>query len=781
MVHPLFVDFFYTLLGKVIIYLLFMVIPLLLHIKTEHTNWRRPISTTLLLSLWMFVGIFERDISDCSWLVWCWMISSLVLGMFSTFLMGPLFVEERYVNRPGIYWVSSIFSASIITSIYIVGSDSIWSILYTMAILILHYIAYGTDRMSYIPIFSVITTYIMWYYCDFSVWYLTIGFSVSVIFLVALNITSITYYESSRKKEDDKEKYAFFEFIITFLVLIFNAYLVLSNTPLTYLVEEYPYLGLFYFILCLAVLLINDVAFCIAAGIVSIAYIGYFWSIFYLPKLFLHLPSLTFSWPNITWNWDLFTFTWCSIIMWIGISILVLAIIISSYITLANYPKRFRAITVLFSFALVPILLFFVKNDSLNWADWTCLIISFLITFVIFGFEANLEDDERDEGYFITRVGSLIIMGYLLYLCHSLKADFTFDYRHLCLVVCILGMYNIVNLPYCIGFWIVSIGYFAISFCDFNFSLPNISFELSWNWDLFTFTWCSVIMWIGITIGILISIILIKEFYSKNGNYVFKYIAHTLLSSIIVYEFFFNNIIEETRWWHWLLFIIGCSALLIEYYLIHLMTRGKVDNVIVCAHSVISLVLTSCLCYILYTQLESVYLLITCVISGIICYSGDNIINRTIIQTSTQTRKKPSMEYRGTLMTCPYCRERYVRTWVNGVLVKGNGRKVAKAVGKGVVSASGASLGLMGGAKAGAIIGSAGGPPGAIIGFLIGGLFGTVTSIYYNKQIEDVVDGTTNWINNELREGNDFKYICPNPNCRKSWNRRVIDGKIVRR
>lgn len=502
MVHPLFVDFFYTLWGKVIIYLLFMVIPLLLHIKTEHTNWRRPISTTLLLSLWIFVGIFERDISDCSWLVWCWMISSLVLGMFSTFLMGPLFVEERYVNRPGIYWVSSIFSASIITSIYIVGSDSIWSILYTMAILILHYIAYGTDRMSYIPIFSVITTYIMWYYCDFSVWYLTIGFSVSVILLVALNITSFTYYESSRKKEEDKEKYAFFEFIITVLVLIFNAYLVLSNTPLTYLVEEYPYLGLFYLILCLAVLLINDVAFCIAAGIVSIAYIGFFWSIFYLPKLFLHLPSLTFSWPNITWNWDLFTFTWCSIIMWISISILVLAIIISSYITLANYPKRFRAITVLFSFTLVPILLFFVKNDSLNWADWTCLIISFLITFVLFGFEANLEDDERDEGYFITRVGSLIIMGYLLYLCHSLKADFPIDYRYLCMVICISSMYNIVNLPYCIGFWIISIIYYTISFCDFHFSLPNISFDLSWNWDLFAFTWCSVIMWIGILLSL---------------------------------------------------------------------------------------------------------------------------------------------------------------------------------------------------------------------------------------------------------------------------------------
>lgn len=599
MTQLLFIDFFYTTWGKVLTYLLLLVVPFFTLIGIERMDRRRPLGVYLLLALWLFVSTFERNLFDCNWLGWIWLFATLGIGIGSAYTIGPSFYEVKWVDEPLNFILTSALNSLLITSICIVSSDSFCLPIYITLALICHFISCENYIMALTPLFSILSIGIVWLSMDFNCWYIYLLFAIGIFLQVVLAFASAASWTLSREK-DDNLLGIITSTVISVITFACTIYIINSQCPILEFIGYNPYWSIIYILLFIATIIRSGGGFATLATLTTIVYSVIFWTNLCIPFENLSLP-----------NWSL--------------------------------------------------------------------------------------------------------------------------------------------------------------------SLPSVS---SWNWDLFSFTWCSVIMWVGIAIGSLISVFLLVGLFVENGLYALKYICHTFISVMFIYELAFNKVPIDASWGYWTLFAIGIIFILADYCLIYAMTRGNCDNVTIGFHFTISLVLVSCLCYILYTESESVYLLIASVISGLICSSVGKIVHRTVSKVSAPVRVKvkPAMQYSGTSMTCPACREQYKTTWVTGIQEKNIKRDVARTATNAAVG--GVSIG--GFTSLGATIGSAVPGPGTVIGAGIGFLVGSIASVAVKNKINENVDEIYDYTSSEYGDGLKYRFRCPEPGCGHVWYKTIRHGVIVR-
>lgn len=399
----------------------------------------------------------------------------------------------------------------------------------------------------------------------------------------------------------------------------------------------------------------------------------------------------------------------------------------------------------------------FSVGVALTWIDWVLLVLSIIAAFFCIvnnAFRAVNNEHEVEIGlsYF-----GLIIVASLIFRYFEILNTLSIEVYYLYIPIFLGLIASIPNFSLMVGSLFVASLLLLNNYLGFLSLVP----------------WVNIAIYGGIGIGAIIVIFTIIILFSEVGLYAFKYIAHTISSALCITSLFMA--FSKSSWLFWLLCILGTLLMIFGYILLYKIRLGNSRALRITLHVLISVCMTIYPCYAFYNGGNLILFIISIVsfivssCSWIIVKSDINIVTGP----NTLPKVKPEMQYQGYFMTCPYCRERYVKTWVEGVQTKGFSRDMAKTatnIGVGGVNA-GAWAGV------GASIGSAIPGPGTIIGGAVGFIAGVAASVLMKNKVNNAVDGVCDFVEEEFTEGIKLQFKCPE--CGKIWIKHAKYGSIV--
>lgn len=396
----------------------------------------------------------------------------------------------------------------------------------------------------------------------------------------------------------------------------------------------------------------------------------------------------------------------------------------------------------------------FSVGVALTWIDWILLVFSIIGAFFCIVNNAFRAVNDKDEVEIGLSYFGLIIVASLIFRYFEIIDTLSIDVYYLFIPI-VLGL--IASIP---NFSLMAGSIFVASLLLLNNHLGFLSL----------IPWVNIAIYGGIGIGAIIVIFTIVLLFSEVGLYAFKYIAHTISSALYV-----TSLVMAPSKSIWVLCLFGTLLMIFGYILLYKIRLGYSRVLRITLHVLISVCMTIYPCYAFYNE-GNLILFIISIISFIVSSCSWIIVKSDInIVTGPHTlpKVKPDMQYQGYSMTCPYCREHYVKTWVNGIQTKGFSRDMAKAatnIGVGGVNASGW-------AGIGASIGSAIPGPGTVIGGTVGFIAGVAASVLIKNKVNNAVDGVCDFVEEEFTEGIKLQFKCPE--CGKIWIKHAKYGSII--
>lgn len=424
---------------------------------------------------------------------------------------------------------------------------------------------------------------------------------------------------------------------------------------------------------------------------------------------------------------------------------------IASYCLLLGF--NYLACSVILTIAYLYSL--FSVGVALTWIDWILFVFSMIAAFFCIVNNAFRAVDDEDEIEIGLSYFGLIIIASLIYRYFEIVNTLSIDLYYLYIPIFLGLIGSIPNFSLLVGSIFVTSLLLLNNYLGFLSLIP----------------WVNIAIYGGISIGAIIVILTLILLFAEAGLYAFKYIAHTISSGLFIVCLIMANINQV--WLFWLLCSLGVLLIILGYILLYKIRLGYTGFLRITLHIFISICLTIYTSYGFYTG-DNLILLIISIVSFIVS-SCSWIIVKADTQVHDHKKVKPDMQYDGDSMTCPYCRERYVETWVKGVQTKGLSRDIAKATTNTVIGGVNATTW----AGIGATIGSAIPGPGTAIGGAVGFLAGITASVLFKNKVNENVDSVCDFVEEEFSDGIKLEFKCPNPQCGKVWIKHSKYGSII--